>query len=81
MWRVLQRLSSPEVITLAEDQVGFCEEIGADLAETAAATTALETIFVPVGLQSLNYSIELNKVIERRGGDCAERLPGGGSDL
>ncbi len=37
----------PEVISFAENQIGFGVEGGADLAQSAVATSALETVLVP----------------------------------
>ena len=44
---------SPEVISLAEDEVPLGEERGADLAEAAVAAAALEAVLVPVHVQGL----------------------------
>ena len=44
---------SPEVISLAEDEVSLGEERGADLAEAAVAAAALEAVLVPVHVQRL----------------------------
>ena len=46
---------SPEVISLAEDEVPLGEERGADLAEAAVAAAALETVLVPEHVQSLQH--------------------------
>ena len=45
---------SPEVISLAEDEVPLGEERGADLAEAAVAAAALEAVLVPEHVQRLN---------------------------
>lgn len=43
----------PEVISSAENEVGFGVESGPDLAQSAVATAALKTVFVPEHVQSL----------------------------
>ena len=54
---------SPEVISLAEDEVPLGEERGADLAEAAVAAAALEAVLVPVHVQGLQ------QVPEQMGGE------------
>ena len=52
---------SPEVISLAEDEVPLGEERGADLAEAAVAAAALEAVLVPVHVQRLQQVPEQTK--------------------
>ena len=56
---------SPEVISLAEDEVPLGEERGADLAEAAVAAAALEAVLVPVHVQGLQQVPEQTR--EMRG--------------
>ena len=52
---------SPEVISLAEDEVPLGEERGADLSEAAVAAAALEAVLVPVHVQRLQQVPEQEK--------------------
>ena len=55
---------SPEVISLAEDEVSLGEERGADLAEAAVAAAALEAVLVPVHVQRLQQVPEEQRETE-----------------
>ena len=50
---IIKTIKSPEIISFAQNQIGFGEQIGTDFAESTSAATAFETIFVPIRFQGL----------------------------